>query len=275
MAEIIKDVPYASQSAAQKLDIYFPERVKGPVPVVVWLHPGGFAAGDKDMAKANAGALAARGYATVSANYRLAGEARFPAQIFDAKAAVRWVRANAGKYNFNTNRIATWGISAGATLAALLGTAGNVKELEDLSMGNATESSRVDAVIDWFGPIDFLTMSSQRQHTSPKPAPENDKSGESLMFGGPVSAVPEKYKAASAIYYVNAECPPFYIQHGSTDEVVPSQQSIDFAKALEAAIGKENVELHLIDNAGHFDRAHVSNENIRASIDFLDNHLKK
>ena len=95
------------------------------------------------------------------------------------------------------------------------------------------------------------------------------------MFGGTVSAVPEKYKAASAIRYIHSECPPFYMQHGTVDDVVPTIQSINFAAALEAAIGQENVELHLIENAGHFDSVHVSNENVKASIDFLDKHLKR
>lgn len=274
MAEFFKDIPYASQSATQKLDIYLPEGFKEPYPVVIWLHPGGFSAGDKDMIKPFAAALTAGGYAAVSVNYRLTGEAGFPAQIYDAKAAVRWVRASAAKYNLSPDKIAAWGISAGAALAALLGTASGVKELEDLSMGNAGESSRVSAVVDWYGPTDFIALNSQRRQSATGSVPENIKSGESQLLGGSFSEVPENYRAASPLYHINAQCPPFYIQHGTADDVIPCEQSIKFAEALEAAIGKDNVELHLVANAGHFDRVHSSAENVNAVLDFLNRHLK-
>ena len=273
MPEIISDISYATQSANQKLDIYLPDRVQRTHPVIVWFHPGGFTMGGKEMVKPLIEAILARGYAAVSVNYRLAGEAMFPAQIYDAKAAVRWARANAGRYNFHIRKIASWGISAGSTLAALLGTSGNVKDLEDLSMGNASESSRISAVVSWYGPMDFNALDSQRAEVGQKPAQDSDTSGESQMMGGSVSAVPEKYRAASPITYINHECPPFFIQHGKSDELIPYLQSVIFARALERAIGKSKVELKLIENAGHFDRIHSSSENINAALDFLDRHL--
>jgi acetyl esterase/lipase len=275
MTEMIKDIVYATQSPTQKLDVYLPEGVKGPFPVLVWLHPGGFGTGDKDWAKNTPDKYSERGYATVAPNYRLAGEARFPAQIFDAKAAVRWVRANAGKYNFNTRKIAAWGIAPGGTLAALLGATAGVKELEDLSMGNANESSAVDAVVDWFGTTDFLTLNAQRNQVSQKPVPEDEKAPVALMFGGLAAQVPELYKAASAIRYVHAKCPPFYIEHGKTDEAIPYFQSVNFAATLEAFIGKEKVELHVYENADHFSNIHGSPENFNASMNFLAKHLIK
>ena len=275
MVQVFKDIAYASQSPAQKLDIYSPDNQgKGPYPVVVWFHPGGFTMGDKEMGIPIAAALVDRGYIAVSANYRLADEAPFPAQIYDAKAAVRWVRANASGFKFNPDKVASWGISAGTTLAALLGTSGNARELEDLSMGNAAESSRVQAVVAWYGPTDFVSLASQRRQIGDKPLPDHARSGEDLIFGGPFSKVPEKYRAASAIEYIGSGCPPFYVQHGTADEVIPVVQSLVFFDKLTAAIGKDRVELHLVENAGHFDRAHSSPGNIKASIDFLDRFLK-
>jgi acetyl esterase/lipase len=274
MPEVIYDVPYATQSASQKLDIYLPERGKINFPVIVFFHPGGFTQGDKNMIEPLTGIILARKYAVVSANYRLADEAKFPAQIYDAKAAVRWVKANAGKYYLNPYKIAGWGISAGSTLAALVGTSGGVKELEDLSMGNASESSRVNAVVSWYGPMDFSTLESQHIRLGHKPLQDSETSGESLMMGGTISQVPEKYRAFSPHNYINRQCPPFYIQHGKADDVIPYLQSVSFAGSLEAMIGKDKVEQKLIEKAGHFDRIHSSLENINAALDFLDKQLK-
>ena len=116
------DIPYASLSPAQKLDIYLPDEGEGPFPVIVWIHGGAFMGCDKaDLQVLPAIEGLKRGYAVVSINYRLSGEARFPAPVYDAKAAVRWIRANAQRYHFDPGRIAAWGSSAGAYLAIDVG----------------------------------------------------------------------------------------------------------------------------------------------------------
>ena len=97
----------------------------------------------------------------MSINYRLSGEAKFPAPVQDAKAAVRWIRANAQRHHFDPNRIAAWGSSAGGYLAMMLGTSAGVETLEDRSMGNPDQPSNIQAVVDWFGPTDFLKMDEQ------------------------------------------------------------------------------------------------------------------
>jgi hypothetical protein len=158
------DLSYAEQSNAQKLDIYLPEEGKGPFPVILSVHGGAFLGGDKrdgqliPMLKG-----LEKGYAIVSINYRLSGEATWPAQILDCKAAVRWIRAHAGDYKLDPERIAAWGGSAGGHLSAVLGTSGDIPELEDPDQGNAAYSSRVQAVVDWFGPTDFLEMDPHLQ----------------------------------------------------------------------------------------------------------------
>ncbi len=156
-----KDVVYANASSTQKLDIYLPSG-NGPFPVVVNIHGGGFKLGDKTMGDAVLGqTLLNSGYAIASIDYRLSGEAKFPAAVLDAKAAVRFLRANATKYKLNPDKIVAFGASAGGNIASMLGTSGDIAEFDDASLGNADVSSRVQAVINWFGPNDFGQMDAQ------------------------------------------------------------------------------------------------------------------
>ena len=138
----------------QMLDLEVPEG-PGPFPLLIHVHGGGWRSGKKGQGGGIAMVrprMLAQGYAFASINYRLSGAAKFPAQIQDCKAAVRWLRANAGQYRLDADRFAAWGTSAGGHLVALLGTAGDVAEFDDASLGNAGVSSRVQAVIDWYGP---------------------------------------------------------------------------------------------------------------------------
>ena len=182
------------------------------------------------------------GYAIVSINYRMSGEAIFPANINDVKAAIRWVKANAAKYKFSPKRIALWGGSAGGNLAALAGTSGDVKELEDMSMGNANQSSRVMAVVDWFGPTNFLLMYEQVKETgNGKPDKSEANSPLSKVLGQKITEIPEKVKMANPESYITSDDPPFLIEHGTKDQIVPTQQSVMFYEKLEKVLGKEKV----------------------------------
>ncbi len=156
------DISYATVSDAQKLDIYLPAKGNGPYPVILYIHGGAFKFGDKRDGQVTPMLEGLkRGYAVVSINYRLSGEAIWPAQIVDCKAALRWIRANSREYKLNPDKIAAWGGSSGGHLSAMLGTSGEVKSLENLTLGNPDQSSRVQAVVDWFGPTDFLRMDAQ------------------------------------------------------------------------------------------------------------------
>ena len=137
----------------------------GPFPLIINVHGGGFMMGDKSNPPATDEFLA-NGYAVASVDYRLSGEAKAPAQIQDVKAAVRFLRANAGKYKLNPDKFAGFGGSAGGSLVALLGTSCGVAALEGADLGNADQSSCVQAVVDWFGPTDFLQMDKQFAGTS-------------------------------------------------------------------------------------------------------------
>ncbi len=271
------DITYASKSPAQKLDIYLPESGDGPFPVILSIHGGAFKSGDKgDYQVVPMLEGVKRGYAVVSINYRLSGEAIAPAQINDVKAAVRWIRAKAKQYKFNPAKIAAWGGSAGGNLAALLGTSGEVKELEDLSQGNETQSSRVQAVVDWFGPTDFLKMDQQLKEGNVKNPQTHSipNSPESELIGKNLVDAPDLVKKANPETYVTSDDPPFFIEHGRIDHLVPYQQSVTLAGKLESAIGKAKVILEILPENDHGGPGFTTPQNISKVFDFLDKYLK-
>ena len=271
------DIAYANQSQAQKLDIYLPEEGDGPYPVILSIHGGAFKSGDKGDGQVNAMLEGLkRGYAVVSVNYRLSGEAIWPAQIQDVKAAIRWIRANSKQYKLNSEKIATWGGSAGGHLAAMAGTSGNVKELEDLTQGNADQSSRIQAVVDWFGPTDFLKMDEQAKESKVANPQVHSIPGspESQLIGKNLQDAPDLVKAANPETYISKDDPPFFIQHGLNDPLVPYPQSVNFSKKLEQTLGKEKVTLELIPGTGHGGPNFQTKENIDKVFAFLDKYLK-
>ena len=274
------DIPYADISPAQKLDIYLPDEGEGPFPVIVSLHGGAFMGCDKaDMQVLPMLEGLKRGYAVVAVNYRLSWEAKFPALVHDVKAAVRWIRAHAQSYHFDPDRIAAWGGSAGGYLASMLGTSAGVPELEDLSLGNPDQPSHVQAVVAWFGPTDFLKMDEQlaERGLSPEPGMEHNgpRSPESLLLGEQITKIPERVKAANPETFITSSAPPFFLQHGTQDDTVPVQQSINFASKLEQVLGKDRVKLELLEGAGHGAPQFETPDNVKQVLDFLDKHMKK
>lgn len=274
------DIPYASLSPAQKLDIYLPDEGEGPFPVIVSIHGGAFLGCDKSDAQVEPMLEGLkRGYAVVAVNYRLSWEAKFPALVHDVKAAVRWIRANAARYGFDPDHIAAWGGSAGGYLAAMLGTSAGVSELEDLSLGHPEQPSRVQAVVAWFPPTDFLAMDAQLAESGLGPTPGMEHSGpdspESLLLGAQITKVPERVKAANPATYITPDAPPFFLQHGTADDTVPVQSSITLAAALEEAIGRDKVRLELLDGATHADPRFHEPENVEKVFAWLDRQLKQ
>jgi acetyl esterase/lipase len=270
------DVPYANLSESQKMDIYLPDKFKGPYPVIVSIHGGGWCTGDKvgtDVLIAWQGRE--RGYAVVSINYRLSGEALFPAQINDVKAAIRFIRANASKYNLNPDKIAVWGSSSGGALSALAGTSGDVKELQDLTLGNADQSDRVQAVVDWCGPLNLLTMDAQFKASGVAGFLTNTPTSYgSKYLGKQVNEVPDLAKKADPATYITPDDPPIFIQHGTDDKWVPVQQSIDFAAKLEPVLGKDKVHIEVMPGVEHGGQPFNNSENTSKVLDFLDKTLK-
>lgn len=266
------DVKYANASPTQTLDVYLPSG-SGPFPLVINLHPGGFMVGDKSN-PALTDELLAAGFAVASINYRLSSEAKAPAPIQDAKAAVRFLRAHAQEYKLNPEKFAAFGQSAGGNLAALLGTSCGAAEIEGADLGNADQSSCVQAVVDWFGPTDFLQMDKQFTGTSCPVNHDDASSPESQLVGAPIQTKPEIAQLMNPVQYVTAKATPFLIQHGTADCNVPPQQGKILADALVPAIGAEQVTYTLIDGAGHGGSQFTSADNVKLVIDFLTKYLK-
>jgi acetyl esterase/lipase len=231
-AVVQRDLVYEHVNGrAVGLDLYSPRQASGPLPVIIWLHGGGWSKGRKE-GRSPAVSLVDDGYAVASVDYRLTRMAPFPAQIEDCKAAVRWLRANASKYNLHPNRIGVWGFSSGGHLAALLGTSGGVKELEG-NGDNMSYSSRVQAVCVVSGPGDLLQL--YRDATGPSGAEMNPKVKPALeaLIGVPLEE--NKAMAASPISYVSKDDPPFLIIQGENDLTVPVSLTQSFFAALKAA----------------------------------------
>lgn len=274
-ATILENIPYASKSAAQVLDLYIPAG-GGPFPLVIVIHGGGFMSGDKhgNSERARARLLLKEGYAIASINYRLSSEAVYPAQIRDAKTAVRFLRANAGKYKINPERFGAWGASAGGTLAALLGTTCGVEELEGAGLGHAEQSSCISAVVNWFGLVDLLAMDVQFEGSGCPGGHNNADSAESLLVGAPLQTVPALVAKTNPMNYISEDDAAFFIQHGSNDCRVPPVQSRMLAEALTAVIGPQKVFYEQIEGTGHGGPLFRTDENYRKVIDFLDRTLK-
>ena len=262
--KVLRDLEYARVGDKKLLlDLYLPEKASAPLPAVVGIHGGGWANGSK--AGGQGSWLARHGYAVAVINYRLSGEAIFPAQIEDCKAAVRWLRANANKYNLDPDRFGATGHSAGGHLVSLLASTG-----DEFDKGEYLDfSSRIQAAVPSAGPTDFLQMDAN----APKGARlkhDDSESPEARLIGGSIQENKEKVAKANPITYVSKDDPPFLIVHGDSDDVVPAHQ----AQLLHEALKKAGVEtsLHLVKGAGHAAGGRKVNERIVA---FFDKHLKK
>lgn len=237
--QVIRDLEYKQPFRRPLLlDLYRPKLVSKKLPVVVWIHGGGWKNGSKD--KCPASWLATHGFAVASINYRLTQEAQWPAQIEDCREAVRWLRQNAGQFRLDANNIGIWGSSAGGHLVAILGTI-------DAPVSEKV-SSRVQAACDWFGPTDLLTMPPNTVSKDRSLEMVANSNGAKLL-GATVRDIPEKAKHASGLYHVSADDPPFLVMHGDEDPGVPISQSERFVKALRAA--KVDVTWQVVKGAGH------------------------
>ena len=267
----ILGVPYAATPPGirpRELDLYRPATDE-PVPLVVFLHGGGWRAGSRRSAGPAYARLsptpfervAQAGIAVASVDYRLSGEARWPAQLHDVKAAVRWLRSRAGELGIDADRIAAWGESAGGHLAALLGVTGS--EL-DGDVGVRGPSAAVCAVAAWYPPTDLLELPGDNGAD----AMAGD-SREALLLGGPLPTLPELARQASPVAHVSAAAPPFLLLHGRADRLVSYRQSDRLRDAL-AAVGA-SVDLELYDKADHMwlDAPAAASAALERTISFL------
>ncbi|NQV28554.1 MAG: serine hydrolase, partial [Rhodopirellula sp.] len=259
-----KDIEFASVDGhSLKLDVYLPVAKKPPL--VVWIHGGGWHAGSK--AGCPVTWLTEHGYAIASISYRLTDRAIFPAQIHDCKAAVRWLRANADKYGYRTDRIAVAGSSAGGHLAALMGTSGDVKELEGNVGGNLDQSSRVDAVVDFYGATDFVLRSKTQPHRA-----NLEGSVVYRLLGGGADQKVELGKQASAAFHVTPDDPPFLVFHGDNDQTVLLDQSQRIVEVYSKA--GLPIALHVLKGSGHGGNEFYQSRQREQMVAFLDQQLR-
>jgi acetyl esterase/lipase len=236
-----KDLNYTGDTMVyHMLDIYLPKIEKPSYPVVILIYGSGWLGNNlKESAFETLGeALLDSGFAVVTPNHRSSSDAKFPAQTHDIKAAIRFIRANAEQFQIDTSFIGISGFSSGGHLATLAGTSGGVKQytvgattfdLEGNIGQHTTYSSSVNAVVDWFGPTDFLVMDScgsSMVHNAPN-------SPESSLIGGPIQDNKDKCALANPITYIDANDPPFLILHGDEDPLVPYCQSELLFDALQ------------------------------------------
>lgn len=251
------------------MHLLLPKKTRYPRPLIVFIKGGswGFHQPQKTFEFIpQLVSFAQNGYVVASIEHRTSHQGKFPAQLYDVKQAIRYLRAHSNEYHIDPLLIGVWGSSSGGHLAALLGTTGGVEELEGTG-DDLDQSSTVQAVVDWYGPTDFLQMSkfpSEVDFDSPD-------SPESVLIGGALQENKEKVRAANPITYISHDDPPFLIMHGDKDRRVPYNQSVLLFEALKKA--KIDATMVKIKGAGH---GGFSQPEILQTVEqFFDYHLKE
>lgn len=260
------NIPYNNDTLQKHLlDIYLPANAKGKLPLVIFVHGGGWLVNDKyadiGYMKKTVAEIVASGFALASIDYRFSTQAVFPAQIQDCNRAVSFLYDNADKYGFDKNRIAVMGFSAGGHLASLLGLAKN-NNINSFFMPGTSRQFNFKGVVDFYGPAELLLF----------PGSDDVKSPEAILIGAAPLARPDLSRAASPVTYVDKNDPPFLIIHGEKDELVSTKQSRLLGAWLTLA-GVPN-ELIIVKDAPHFGPMFDTDEIKMKVINFLQTHLK-
>lgn len=266
------------------LDVYYPDKHESLYPAIVFIHGGGFFKGDKrryQLKPALSGLK--QGYAVISINYRLIQTDELPAAVWDAKAAIRYIRANADKLKIDANKIVVWGESAGATLACLIGLTSDIAELEDLNMGNSYQSTKVKAVVDWYAPIDIKELEKQ-QCKDGSTFIQNGRSMNMIAFDKDGRKTKEEIylqmdKMNPLNYLRNQKdgketLPAFLIEHGEKDKLVPKEQSEELYKSLKECIPEDKLVYRIIENASHGVEDFSGKENLKFIFENLNKWIK-
>jgi len=263
----IKDIVYARVDGHElKLDLHLPGDKKKP-PLVVWVHGGAWRSGSKDNPPLLY--LLNHGYAIASVDYRLSPVAKYPALIHDCKGAIRWLRAKAETHGYNASRIGIAGSSAGGHMVALIGVTNGSRSHEGTVGGNLQQSSNVQAIVDLYGPTNFLTI----LHQSTPHGLSVRVPALKLLLGERPEDAPELARLASPVFHVDKSDPPLLMLHGDQDPQVPINQSHE----LHAAYKKLQLDSHLEVIHGGVHGGHLFHDAVRRKLvtKFLDAHLKK
>lgn len=247
-------------------------------PAIIWFQGNGWRGGDKHFQIGDMAFLAEAGYAICFADYRTSAQGHFPAQIIDAKTAVRYIRKHAAQYSINPNKIAVMGRSAGGHISATLG----LNDDRYISEEWSDVSSNVQAVWDLFGPVDIYNFTLEHieefksgvETVATKRWASMEETHEGALLGVSVAEMPEKAKDASPIRFVHDHMPPFLIMHGTADPLVPHKQSEDLYEKIIAA-GKNNyADLYLLEGAGHGTPEFFQPSVQKIAFEFFEKHLK-
>jgi len=265
-----KDITYGKGGTEDlKLDLARPEHADGLLPGIVYIHGGGWSGGNRTAYENDIQEAAKRGYVAVTIEYRLtqpdkSGKAKypFPAQIEDCKCAVRWLRANAEKYHVDPNRIGATGGSAGGHLSLLVGVTGSEKKFDGMG-GNPDASSKVQCVVNYFGPTDLPRMYGYEKRV--------DGLLNTLVGGTPQQRA-DQYKEASPVTYVTKDICPILSIHGTADKLVPVDQAVEFDAAMKKTGATS--ELMILEGQGHGFMGPAARKARDATFAFFDKHLK-
>ena len=258
------DIPYAEESPSQIMDIYYPQDKKGPFAILLHIHGGGFGMGDKrDDHMDTYLKFLDQGIAVGSIEYRLSGEAIFPAAVLDCREAVRFLRKHADEYDVLPDKIAVIGGSAGGNLAAMLGM--NIPNGEfPGEEGRVFDTDcNVLFAIDQFGPIDFRNMDDQARANGVSFADHDEAaSAESSYMGGALPELSDEWlNQANPMTYIHERMAPLLVEHGCMDRLVPFMQSVNFVNNIYQKLGQGRVEFVPLPNADHEDKEYSSDWN--------------
>jgi len=262
--KVIKDLVFTKSGERElRLDMFLPKDDIKIHPGIVFVHGGGWRGGNKSHFHRQAAYLAGKGYVGICIEYRLSGEAKFPAAVEDVKCAVRWFRANAKKYKVDINKIASAGGSAGGHLAAMLGVTEKSDGLEGKG-GYLEYSSKVNLVVDFNGVSDMVPLRNL----------ERANQAVTSFLGGSYKEMPEVYKKASPVNYIDKNDPPFLFLHGNNDTTVPYEQSVKMMELLQKA--GVHAELYTGEGVGHgfFNRPPFFEPTLKRMEKFLDRWFK-
>ena len=254
------NIAYANSGyPRQTLDIIYPSAGEAPYKFVVVFHSGGWAAGDKrSETLAPIFQAITQGYAVVSVNYRLSDEVTWPKPLHDAKAAIRYLRANAFKHLLDASNIVVWGVSSGGHLAEMLAATNNQPAFEDAGLGNPGTSSAVQGVVSWYGIPDVSELTAAGIPAANK------------LMGFEVKSNKEKTREANPVALVTKDFPPILLVHGTNDQVVPFAQAVNMQTKVNESTGRMIATLKRVEGAGHGDSTIRTNQIVSNCLDFVD-----